>query len=84
MWGHTAFGKHLDELSPFDRRFRLIGGRRNVYLWFFILGFWSGNPVPVFIAASLWALFTALVHSGRFLHHIRHRAPRGIRLGQSV
>jgi phosphatidylglycerophosphate synthase len=84
MWGHTAFGKHLDELSPFDRRFRLIGGRRNVYLWFFILGFWSGNPVPVFIAASLWALCTALVHCGRFLHHIRHRAPRGIRLGQSV
>ncbi len=81
MWGHTAFGKHLDELGPFERRFRLIGGRRNVYLWFFILGFWSAHPVPVFIAASLWALCTALVHGLRFLHHLRYRNPSGISLG---
>ncbi len=83
MWGHTAFGKHLDELGPFERRFRLIGGRRNVYLWFFILGFWSDNPVPVFIAASMWALSTALVHSTRFLYHLRHRDASDVALQQA-
>ncbi len=83
MWGHTAFGKHLDELGPFERRFRLIGGRRNVYLWFFILGFGAGHPVPVFVVASLWALSTALVHSVRFLHHRRHRDASRVSLGQA-
>lgn len=83
MWGHNTFGKQLDELGPFERRFRLIGGRRNVYLWFFMLGFWSGNPTPVFIAASLWSLCTALIHSARFLHHLRHRDPRRVTLGQA-
>ncbi len=83
MWGHKAFGKQLDELGPFERRFRLIGGRRNVYLWFFMFGFWFDNPAPVFIAASLWALCTVLVHGARFLHHLRHRDPRGVTLSQA-
>jgi 1L-myo-inositol 1-phosphate cytidylyltransferase / CDP-L-myo-inositol myo-inositolphosphotransferase len=78
MWGHKAFGKQLDELGPFERRFRLIGGRRNIYLWFFMLGFWSSNPIPAFIAASLWSLCTTLVHSARFLHHLRHRHAGGV------
>jgi phosphatidylglycerophosphate synthase len=82
MWGHTAFGKQLDELGSFERRFRLIGGRRNVYLWIFMVGFWSAHAAPAFIAASLWSLCTALVHSARFLHHLRHRDPRGVPLGQ--
>jgi phosphatidylglycerophosphate synthase len=73
MWSHTVFGKQLDELGPFERRFRLIGGRRNVYLWFFILGFWFDSPLTAFFGASLWALSTVLVHSVRFLHHLRHR-----------
>ncbi len=82
MWGHMAFGKQLDELGVFERRFRLIGGRRNVYLWFFLLGFGAGYPIPVFIAASLWALCTVLVHGARFLHHLRHRSLCGAALGQ--
>jgi len=73
MWSHTAFSKQLDELGSFERRFRLVGGRRNVYLWFFILGFWLNSPVTAFFAASLWSLCTVLVHSVRFLHHLRHR-----------
>ncbi len=82
MWGHMAFGKQLDELGVFERRFRLIGGRRNVYLWFFLLGFGTGYPILVFIAASLWALCTVLIHSVRVLHHLRHRSSRSTVLGQ--
>ncbi len=81
MWGHTAFGKHLDELGSFERRFRLIGGRRNVYLWLFILGFGSGNAALAFMVASLWALCTVLIHGVRFVHHLRHRDPNRVSLG---
>ena len=45
MTGHLTLGKQLDELGPFDRQFRLIAGRRNIYLWMFILGFWGGLPL---------------------------------------
>lgn len=82
MWGHMAFGMQLDELGHFERRFRLVGGRRNVYLWFFLFGFGAGYPIPAFMAAGLWALCTALVHSTRFLYHLRHRSLRGAALGR--
>ncbi len=83
MWGHMVFGKQLDELGVFERRFRLIGGRRNVYLWFFLIGFGAGYPVPAFMIASVWALCTALIHSARFLYHLRYRAPREAVLGRA-
>jgi phosphatidylglycerophosphate synthase len=73
MWSHMVFGKQFDEMSPFERRFRLIAGRRNIYLWLFMLGFWSANPIPVFVAASVWSLCTAITHGLRFLHHLRDR-----------
>ena len=42
--GHVWFGKQLDELGPFDRSFRLIAGRRNIYAWMWLFGFWAGLP----------------------------------------
>ena len=42
--GHVWFGKQLDELGPFDRGFRLIAGRRNIYAWMWLFGFWAGLP----------------------------------------
>jgi len=58
-------GTMLDELSTFDRRFRAIAGRRNVYVWFFVVGFWTGHPAAAFVAAVAWAAVTVLVHAGR-------------------
>jgi phosphatidylglycerophosphate synthase len=84
MWSHTAFSKQLDELGAFERRFRLVGGRRNIYLWFFILGFWFDHPVTIFFATSLWALCTVLVHSVCFLHHLRFRHLREVTLEQAT
>src|SRR6185503_10730099 len=46
---HT--GKMLDELSTFDRRFRAIAGRRNVYVMIFVVGFFAGQAP----AAFTWA-----------------------------
>jgi phosphatidylglycerophosphate synthase len=69
--GQRLFGKQLDELSPFDRRFRLIAGRRNIYAWMFVFGFWAGLPVQIFIAALVWAGITVGVHGVRLVYHAR-------------
>jgi phosphatidylglycerophosphate synthase len=60
---HT--GKMLDELTTFDRRFRAVAGRRNVYVWFFVVGFWSGHAAGAFVGATTWAGITVLVHAVR-------------------
>jgi len=69
--GHVWFGKQLDELGPFDRGFRLIAGRRNIYTWMWMVGFWAGFPTQVFVAALVWAIVTIGVHSTRLVYHLR-------------
>jgi len=71
--GHVCFGKQLDELGPFDRSFRLIAGRRNIYAWMFFFGFWAGLPSQIFVAALLWAIVTVGVHGARLAYHMRRR-----------
>ncbi len=71
--GHVCFGKQLDELGPFDRSFRLIAGRRNIYAWMFFFGFWAGLPIQIFVAALLWAIVTVGVHGARLAYHVRRR-----------
>jgi phosphatidylglycerophosphate synthase len=71
--GHVWLGKHLDELGPFDRGFRLIAGRRNVYTWMWRFGFWTGQPTHIFVAALAWAIVTVGVHSVRLAYHRRRR-----------
>jgi hypothetical protein len=66
-------GKHLDELGLFDRNFRLIAGRRNVYTWMWRFGFWAGLPTHVFVAALAWAIVTVGVHGVRLVYHLRRR-----------
>jgi len=71
--GHVLFGKQLDELGAFDRGFRLIAGRRNIYAWMWLLGFWAGFPTQVFVAALAWAIVTVGVHGARLAYHARRR-----------
>src|SRR5712691_5909458 len=71
--GHVRLGKQLDELGPFDRGFRLIAGRRNIYAWMWVFGFWAGLPIHVFVAALAWAIVTVGVHSVRLAYHVRRR-----------
>ena len=71
--GHVWLGKQLDELGPFDRGFRLIAGRRNMYVWMWLLGFWAGLPAQVFVAALVWALVTVVVHGVRLAYHVQRR-----------
>lgn len=52
----------LDDDSPFLRRFRMIAGRRNIYVWMMLPGFAFGRPAEVFAAVISWAVFTAATH----------------------
>ena len=71
--GQVFCGKQLDELGGFDRRFRLIAGRRNIYAWMFFFGFWAGLPVQIFVVTLVWSLITIGVHGVRLVYHARQR-----------
>jgi len=52
----------LDDANRFLRRFRLVAGRRNIYVWLMLPGFALGAPSLLFGAAVAWALITAATH----------------------
>jgi phosphatidylglycerophosphate synthase len=60
----VRLGLSLDNASPFLARFRLIAGRRNIYTWMFLVGFFLGFPHQVFFVAVMWAGITAAIHGG--------------------
>jgi phosphatidylglycerophosphate synthase len=58
-------GRFLDELSPFDRGFRTIAGRRNVYVWILVAGVCMRRPAGAFLTVTGWAAITASIHGAR-------------------
>ena len=60
-------GKLIDALGTFERLVRLIGGRRNVYVWILTVGFLLGAPAKAFIIMALLKTATAAVHLPRVL-----------------
>jgi hypothetical protein len=57
-----AQGRLLDDVAPFDRAFRLIAARRNVYVWILACGFLLGAFPQSYAAICGWAAFSAAVH----------------------
>jgi phosphatidylglycerophosphate synthase len=57
-----AKGRLLDDVAPFDRAFRLIAARRNVYVWILACGFLLGAFPQSYAVICGWAAFTAAVH----------------------
>ncbi len=57
-----AKGRLLDDLAPFDRAFRLIAARRNVYVWILACGFLLGIFPQSYAFICGWAAFSAAVH----------------------
>jgi phosphatidylglycerophosphate synthase len=55
-------GKIIDELGAFERFVRLVGGRRNVYIWILTIGFLIDAPVKAFIMMVWLQVATAIVH----------------------
>jgi phosphatidylglycerophosphate synthase len=57
-----ATGRLLDDVAPFDRAFRLIAARRNVYIWTMAAGFLLGVFPQSYAIICGWAAVTAAVH----------------------
>jgi 1L-myo-inositol 1-phosphate cytidylyltransferase / CDP-L-myo-inositol myo-inositolphosphotransferase len=57
-----AKGRLLDDVAPFDRAFRLIAARRNVYVWFLACGFLLNAFPQSYAVICAWAAFSAAVH----------------------
>jgi phosphatidylglycerophosphate synthase len=57
-----AKGRLLDDVTPFDRAFRLIAARRNVYVWILALGFLLNAFPQSYAVICGWAAFSAAVH----------------------
>ena len=55
-------GRLLHDLTPFDRAFRLIAARRNVYVWVLADGFLLGAFPQSYAIICGWAAFSATVH----------------------
>ncbi len=57
-----ARGRLLDDVMPFDRAFRLIAARRNVYVWILAFGFLLGAFPQSYAVICGWAAFSAAIH----------------------
>jgi phosphatidylglycerophosphate synthase len=57
-----AKGRLLDDVTPFDRVFRLIAARRNVYVWMLACGFLLDAVPQGYALICGWAAFSAAVH----------------------
>jgi phosphatidylglycerophosphate synthase len=62
-----AKGRLLDDVAPFDRAFRLIAARRNVYVWILACGFLLGIFPQSYAFICGWAAFSAAVHLVRVI-----------------
>jgi phosphatidylglycerophosphate synthase len=65
------YGKTIDLFGPFDRGFRRIAGRRNIYVMMFIIGFALGYPFYTVAAVAVWAAVTASIHGYRLFQYSR-------------
>src|SRR5512133_2087836 len=59
------YRKSISELGPFDRIFRLIGGRRNIYVWILALGLILGTVTGAFKLIACWEAVTAAIQLAR-------------------
>jgi len=60
-------GRHLDDIAPFDRFFRLIGARRNIYVWLFAGGLALGAADQAFVGLCWWSAISSAVYVLRAL-----------------
>ena len=55
-------GRSIDELGTFERLVRLVGSRRNVFVWILTIAFLLGALANGFVAMSWLAVATGVVH----------------------
>jgi phosphatidylglycerophosphate synthase len=55
-------GLIIDNAAPSMRRVRLVGGRRNIYVWIMAVGWAAGHPTAAFFLLPVWEGATAALH----------------------
>ena len=60
-------GRSRDDISRFDRLFRYVSGRRNIYTWLFAFYLVIGQPAAGFVFLCAWGIVTAVIHMFRFI-----------------
>lgn len=63
------FGRSLDDLGPFMRAFRKIGGRRNIYCAMMLAGFIAGRPRETLWAVAAWSAATMTVYAAAMVFY---------------
>lgn len=61
-WAKMVKGRLMDDITPFDRAFRLIAARRNVYVWILACGFFLNAFPQSYVIICGWATVSAAVH----------------------
>src|SRR4030095_7727022 len=61
-WAKIVKGRLLYDVAAFDRGFRLIADRRNVYVWVLVGGFLLGAFPQSYAIICGWAAVSAVVH----------------------
>jgi phosphatidylglycerophosphate synthase len=61
-WAKIVKGRLLDDITPFDRAFRLIAARRNIYVWILAFGFLLNAFPQSYAIICGWATVSAVVH----------------------
>lgn len=77
---YAKTGKLIDELGTFERIVRLVGGRRNIYVWMLTVGLLLGAPERAFMAMAWLEAATAAVHLPHVVWMLflrRNRFPTG-------
>jgi phosphatidylglycerophosphate synthase len=69
-------GRDLDTVSRADVWFRLVGGRRNVYIWMFAVALAVGRPAQGFVAFTVWGIITGVFHVIRAAMILRGLRPQ--------
>ena len=72
-------GRTLDEMSVFDEHFRLIGGRRSIYLFILLAHFIILAPYVGLKTVLVWAVATAAIHAGRIAWHLNKKPENQIK-----
>jgi phosphatidylglycerophosphate synthase len=60
-------GHQIHDHTAFDRRVRLVAGRRNIYVLVWLAGALAGNLLVAFYMTLLWAIATVIVYAARIL-----------------
>jgi phosphatidylglycerophosphate synthase len=71
---YDTFGKTMetsfDTYAPFERRFRRVAGRRNLYNIHILVGILLGVPEYAMVSITLHAAITAIVYAWRTAYHL--------------